>query len=566
MLLAEHEAAVRRERVLFGTAMLSVCVLGLAYQAPALIITAQGAQNLATHAESPSRWPFVRAVVTGLHQVGDAHYRRDFFMRDIRHLWLNATLLPDPDERHVELATTHVLLRVRAERFTPKFAAAKSLRVYGWAVPPNDGDSGGTLRIDATPLPASRIGASATALRVDCTFAPLRFIAMFITVAFACIYALCRQYRRPKGEVQRALEECGRAVGMSAEAVRAAIEAEVADTDTEAGLVFDATYRNCRVVVTRSWLVVLRRFSFQPVDVVQIGQVLDHQVRRHDEFVGNNVRVELATLTVYTRRPPQPAGQPRDGRGGGRRGGGGNGRTGDDRAGGGRAGGGRAGGGAGIGHVKLTLPRDAFEQMRVGFLARLSEAQLAIRRQRQHAALELFRLAVAVNGAEIEGDAAAAASAVATSPLAPRLAATILAATAVGGGQAATTTTPATATATAAAAATEPDASAAECMGCTAAAEVRIRKRCTPSLTLRCCDDRRDCFCAPAWCRDCLGKWWLSQLPDAAARSIQLMEEDEALATLAAELGATCPTCRVPFCLRDVVPLNASVGVGARGR
>ena len=518
MLFDGHEAAVRRERVLVGTAMLSACVIGLAYHTPALLITVEGAQSLATHVQAPRRWPFVRAIVSDQHQVGDAFVARDFFMRDIRHLWLNATLLPDDDKEHVEVDTPHVLLRVRAERFSRSVAAAASLRIFGWAIPPKAGDNG--------------------TLRIDCTFAPLRFIAVFMTALFGCIYALCQQYRRPKGEVQRALEECGRIVGMSAAAVREAVEAEVADT--EAGLLFDETYSYCRVVVTRSWLVVLRRFSFEPVDVIQIGQVLDHQVRRHEEFVGNNVRIQLATLTVYTRRTQRQLGS--GDRRGGRRGGGA----------------GSAGGAAGIGGVTLTLPRDAFEQMRGGFLARLSEAQQTIRQQRQHAALELFRLAVAVNGAEIANDAAAAASAVAASPVASRLAAMLMSAAAVGGGRAAS---PATATAGPGAI---PADGIAECMGCTTAAEVRIRKRCAPSMTMRCCEDRRDCFCAPAWCIDCLGKWWLSQLPEQAARSIQMMEEDEALATLAAELGATCPTCRVPFCLRDVVPLTTA-GAGARG-
>ena len=91
-------------------------------------------------------------------------------------------------------------------------------------------------------------------------------------------------------------------------------------------------------------------------------------------------------------------------------------------------------------------------------------------------------------------------------------------------------------------------------MGCAAApAEVKIRKQRLPGAALRSCDDRRDCWCAPAFCCDCLGKWWLSSAPP----SLQRMEEQSALAMLAAEHTSTCPTCRVPFCLSDCVPLAA---------
>ena len=60
--------------------------------------------------------------------------------------------------------------------------------------------------------------------------------------------------------------------------------------------------------------------------------------------------------------------------------------------------------------------------------------------------------------------------------------------------------------------------------------------------------DRRDCFCAPAWCCDCLGKWWLSSAPPGLQFSVEGEE---------AELTATCPTCRVPFCVHDCVPVVA---------
>ena len=51
------------------------------------------------------------------------------------------------------------------------------------------------------------------------------------------------------------------------------------------------------------------------------------------------------------------------------------------------------------GALEVTLPLYQFEAMRTSFLGRLSEAQAAIRRQAQHVALDLFRAAVAANGA-----------------------------------------------------------------------------------------------------------------------------------------------------------------------
>ena len=162
------------------------------------------------------------------------------------------------------------------------------------------------------------------------------------------------------------------------------------------------------------------------------------------------------------------------------------------------------------GALEVTLPLYQFEAMRTSFLGRLSEAQAAIRRQAQHAALDLFRAAVAANGAGCGAVRAAA-------PLP-------------------------------------------ECMGCSAAAAaVKIVKRCAPHGARGGCKDRRDCFCAPAWCCDCLGKWWLSSAPPGLQLSV---EGEEALSELAAELTATCPTCRVPFCVHDCVPV---VGVEEEG-
>lgn len=142
--------------------------------------------------------------------------------------------------------------------------------------------------------------------------------------------------------------------------------------------------------------------------------------------------------------------------------------------------------------------------MRASFLSRLTEAQAAIRRQAQHAALRLFRAAVIANGASDGGarDGGARGAARHTPPPPPP-----------------------------------------ECMGCTAAAEVKIAA----------------CFCPPAWCCDCLGKWWLASAPPA----LQLLRDEDEFQRLAGELVSTCPTCRMPFCLRDCVPLPASeVGDG----
>ena len=106
-----------------------------------------------------------------------------------------------------------------------------------------------------------------------------------------------------------------------AQLARGGSKTECEMVDNEDGT-FDEIHHSSRVVVTRSWLVVLRTLSTRPVEVVQIGSVYDHTVRFHDEFVGNNVRVGawaaagLAPPAAFEFRlrprdtPPPPLPQP----------------------------------------------------------------------------------------------------------------------------------------------------------------------------------------------------------------------------------------------------------------
>eukprot|EP00164_Ancoracysta_twista_P004046 GFYU01005431.1.p1 GENE.GFYU01005431.1~~GFYU01005431.1.p1 ORF type:complete len:479 (-),score=92.83 GFYU01005431.1:383-1819(-) len=81
-----------------------------------------------------------------------------------------------------------------------------------------------------------------------------------------------------------------------------------------------------------------------------------------------------------------------------------------------------------------------------------------------------------------------------------------------------------------------------QCCACDNDVEVKINKRCTPEMwdahddahatsTTNVCVDRRDCFCEPSMCSECIAKWF--------------KDADH----------ATCPTCRIPFCMWDVVPV-----------
>jgi len=72
---------------------------------------------------------------------------------------------------------------------------------------------------------------------------------------------------------------------------------------------------------------------------------------------------------------------------------------------------------------------------------------------------------------------------------------------------------------------------------CGAKVEVKVLKRCTTEMTgslSHVCDDRRECFCQPSMCLSCLAKWF---------------GENE---------RTTCPTCRVQFCMHDVVPVQTA--------
>lgn len=65
-----------------------------------------------------------------------------------------------------------------------------------------------------------------------------------------------------------------------------------------------------------------------------------------------------------------------------------------------------------------------------------------------------------------------------------------------------------------------------ECMTmCGNSVEIKVQRLCEE------CHDRRDCLCLPTMCVECMARWF--------------KEEDH----------ATCPTCRVEFCMKDCVPV-----------
>jgi len=84
------------------------------------------------------------------------------------------------------------------------------------------------------------------------------------------------------------------------------------------------------------------------------------------------------------------------------------------------------------------------------------------------------------------------------------------------------------------------------CLGdCGAMANVRVTKQCIT------CEERDGCACEPAWCANCLFAWWVE-------KNTTRLDTGEPPAR---KWQARCPTCRVFFCLDDVVlvgPLNAS--------
>ena len=70
---------------------------------------------------------------------------------------------------------------------------------------------------------------------------------------------------------------------------------------------------------------------------------------------------------------------------------------------------------------------------------------------------------------------------------------------------------------------------------CGAKVQVKFIKRCNPEMCgglAKCCADRRHCFCRPNMCFACIAKWFKD------------------------EEKTTCPTCRVEFCMHDVVPVT----------
>jgi hypothetical protein len=80
-----------------------------------------------------------------------------------------------------------------------------------------------------------------------------------------------------------------------------------------------------------------------------------------------------------------------------------------------------------------------------------------------------------------------------------------------------------------------------DCIGeCGRLATVKIVKHCNT------CPEREDCNCDPGWCHLCLYNWW-------CVRNKARLEME-----VGADLAwqAQCPTCRVFFCLRDVLPLT----------
>ncbi len=83
-----------------------------------------------------------------------------------------------------------------------------------------------------------------------------------------------------------------------------------------------------------------------------------------------------------------------------------------------------------------------------------------------------------------------------------------------------------------------------ECLGgCGNKANIKIVKQCDT------CEERDDCQCEATWCHICIFKWWQAQNN---TRIVDLEQEFHPA------WQAKCPTCRVYFCLNDVVPCSGS--------
>ncbi|XP_075228942.1 transmembrane protein 129 isoform X2 [Lycorma delicatula] len=80
------------------------------------------------------------------------------------------------------------------------------------------------------------------------------------------------------------------------------------------------------------------------------------------------------------------------------------------------------------------------------------------------------------------------------------------------------------------------------CIGCMVAqSNVKLMKNCgDTTATDRSCTT---CYCRPMWCRDCMGKWWVSR-----------QEQDHPETWLSSK--CTCPVCRSVFCVLDVCPVQ----------
>mmetsp|Transcript_15971 Transcript_15971/g.26098 ORF Transcript_15971/g.26098 Transcript_15971/m.26098 type:complete len:767 (-) Transcript_15971:1560-3860(-) len=81
-----------------------------------------------------------------------------------------------------------------------------------------------------------------------------------------------------------------------------------------------------------------------------------------------------------------------------------------------------------------------------------------------------------------------------------------------------------------------------ECLGaCGKTTNVIVQKRCNT------CEERHECLCDPSWCHMCLLKWWFTK----NRTRIELLSHTEMIEPT---WQAQCPTCRIYFCMNDVVP------------
>eukprot|EP00514_Thraustochytrium_sp_LLF1b_P003893 CAMPEP_0184507152 /NCGR_PEP_ID=MMETSP0198_2-20121128/93_1 /TAXON_ID=1112570 /ORGANISM="Thraustochytrium sp., Strain LLF1b" /LENGTH=685 /DNA_ID=CAMNT_0026896887 /DNA_START=781 /DNA_END=2838 /DNA_ORIENTATION=- len=81
-----------------------------------------------------------------------------------------------------------------------------------------------------------------------------------------------------------------------------------------------------------------------------------------------------------------------------------------------------------------------------------------------------------------------------------------------------------------------------ECLGvCGNTVDIKIDKQCGT------CEERAQCLCPPAWCHRCILKWWCSQ----NRTRIELLQHG---GSIQPTWQGRCPTCRIWFCLNDLVP------------